>query len=335
MIVILNFCNHDRDMALRQLRWIGELGAGKKHDIILQFSQGVKAVGGQHELIEEATKHFNSCSNNTPCTEEERGWPRSPNHGWLAAVTLVREKVMKPWLWMEPDLTILTATAFDQFEAEYQRVNPEVDPKAKVKPTIKPFMGAEVISPAGRRMSGCGMYPAKVVAFMARKRLHDFSVREEAFDSYLASEIVPFAHFTPLLQNVHLTSRDPDISPSFPTQESLSILDPRAAMFHRCKDGTLIDRFQEVRRYQGPSVMDHPDPITGTVLSPPLRAALVECSKPSREMELEMQLQQLRSEIAAKEEAKSKAASDRMKAAWAKRKSKAAKKAERAARKAA
>lgn len=246
MIVILNFCNHDRDMALRQLQRIAQLGAGKKHDIVLQFSQGVRAVGGQHELVTEAEKGFASVSTNTPCTEEERGWPRSPNHGWLAAVTLVREKIMKPWFWMEPDLTILKATALDVFEAEYIRVNPEVDPKAKVKPSVRPFMGAEVVSPAGRRMSGCGMYPAKVVAFLAKKRLHDFSVREEAFDSYLASEIVPYAHFTPLLQNIHVTSRDPDVAPTFPTQESLSIIDPRAVMFHRCKDFSLVDRLMEI-----------------------------------------------------------------------------------------
>lgn len=244
MIVVLNFCNHDRDQALRLLQWIGELGGVKGHDVLLQFSQGVRRAEQHVELIEEATKHFAAVSTNVPCTEDERGWPHSPNHGWLAALTLIREKVMKPWLWLEPDAAPISPLWLNKIEAEYIAVNPAVEPKDKNPPKVKPFMGA-LVNGSNRRLSGVAVYPPRVVSFLTQRRLPDLHVRNEAFDSYFAPEFTPFAHFTNLIQQVHLVSRDPEIAPTFPTQESLSLLNPEAVLFHRCKDVTLIDRLRE------------------------------------------------------------------------------------------
>lgn len=229
MIAYINFCSKDRDLALRLIQWIGLLGGVKEHEMVLQSSRQVVADGGHAELFEEAKKHFKAVDHFTPFTEDERGWPQSPNHGWMQALQHVREKLQKPWLWMEPDCVPLKSTWLDEIEAEYVKGN-------------KPFMGAEITTPA-HRMSGVGAYPPMVVSFLRHKRLADMAVRNEAFDSYFATEIVPKAHFTKLIQNVHWMA--PEVAPTFPSMEPLSLIDPQAVLFHRCKDGTLLDRLTD------------------------------------------------------------------------------------------
>lgn len=231
MIVVLNFCHHDRDTALRLLQWVTTLGGVGKHDLMLQYSRVVKDNDNWQELKAEGEKAFASVSTVLIDGEDERGWPWSPNYAWMNALRVIREKIQKPWLWMEADCVPLVPEWLDRIEAEYTKA-------------AKPFMGAEVSGPP-RRLSGVAVYPPMVVTYLQKKRLGDMSVRNEAFDSYYASEWMDHAHVTSLIQNVYLTQRDPDVLPTFPTQESLSLLDPRAVLFHRCKDGTLINRLRE------------------------------------------------------------------------------------------
>lgn len=336
MILVLNFCHQDRDLAFKLLKWCGEIRCGKKHDLLLHFSQQVKRTEGHMELEEEAKKHFLSVSMASPPTEDERGWPFSPNHGWMSALQLIREKIMKPWLFWEPDATPITEDCFDAIEKEYDRVNPTIDPKAKNPPKLFPFMGAEVRSPA-HRMSGVGVYPARVVAFLQNRRLadlvvmrpgrrageHNHGFREEAFDSYFAQEIIPNAHFTPLIQNIHLVSRDPDVVPTFPTQESLSLLDPRAVLFHRCKDGSLIDRLRE-NMCSTKASYEHPPTVTissggGTATEIPCR---VVPASPSAQQSLPECSNVIHNR--GESEAKRLTQSEKMKAVWIQRKAKQA-----------
>lgn len=234
MITLLNVSHQNRALALGLLKWIGELGGVSKHDMILQVSQGLRQSETHTELVEEATKHFASVSLIVPCTSDERGWPWSCNHAWMHALQTVREKIQKPWLWLEEDCVPLTSDWLDKIEEEYK----------KADASKKAFMGAEVLRPS-HRMSGIGVYPPMVVSYLTKIRLPDLDQSNFAWDHFLASEIVPHTHFTRLIQNVYLTSKDPDISPTFPTAESLSILDTQAVLFHRCKDSTLIDRLRE------------------------------------------------------------------------------------------
>lgn len=233
MIAILNVCQRDRDQALRLLQWIATLGGCARHDLILQFSQGIKRAGMHTELEDAARPIFASISTVFPYTEDERGWPHSANHAWMNALQLVREKLQKPWLWLEADCFPLERAWFDKIEAEYVK-------------GAKPFMGAEVRQPS-HRMSGIGVYPPMVVAYFKRIFLGDL-VREEAFDSFFASQIVPNAHFTTLIQNVWSTEPGKDVAPTFPDADSLGLIDSRAVLFHRCKNQSLFDRFTEHRQ---------------------------------------------------------------------------------------
>jgi len=273
MKFVLNYCLHDRDLTLKLLCWIGCLGGSKESTLVLQGSQSVLRENAHTELIEEAEKHFGFVESFIPFTEDERGWPYSPNHGWIQSVIHQREGMHKYkvgeapfWFWLEPDCVPLTPDWVEKLEEEAK----------KAYAARKPFMGAEVTSPE-HRMSGVGLYPPSVLEFLEKKRLGDMHIRRDAFDSYFASEIVPKAFFTKLIQNVHLVSRNPDISPTFPDQTSLTLLDKEAVLFHRCKDGTLIDRLEEKQ--------EKPKCVTVT-----------QAVSPSKE-ELQLEIQRLKAEL--------------------------------------
>lgn len=240
MITVLNYCHTDRDQALNLLRWIGQLGGVSNHEIILQSNQQVLRDGTQNELIVEAKKHFGNVEHFTPFTEDERGWPQSPNHGWLEAVIHMRElfakraanSVLPAWLWLEPDCVPIKSNWLDALEAEYKEAN-------------KGFLAAEVTHPR-RRLSGVALYPAIVSRYLRHRRLGDLSTRSDkgdAWDAYYSPEWIEFTHFTKLIQQMHWHS--PEVAPTFPDQDSLSIIHPETLLWHRCKDGTLIERLQE------------------------------------------------------------------------------------------
>lgn len=272
MIALLNFCSKDQQQALSLLRWINTLGGTKPHDLILHFSQSVKRAENFQELVIEAEKGFASVSTVVVDGEDERGWPWSPNHAWMNALRIIREKIMKPWLWMEPDCCPTKSTWLDQIEVGYTAAG-------------KPFMGAEVRAPA-LRMSGIGVYPPMVVSYLVKRHLPDLFVRKEAFDAYFAPEIVPNCHFTKLIQDVLYTSREPDVTPTFPDEASLSMLDPQAVLFHRCKDDSIIRRLTE-RQGELDSSESHKLASAGSIPAPD--------TGPTRE-ELMAEIERLKSE---------------------------------------
>lgn len=233
MNILLNYSHGDLAITVKLLKWIGRLKAALNHDLHLQCSQQVN-VTGQFEEVEEAAKAaFNSVHRTVVPREDDRGWPYGANAAWAAAIWYIIEKVQKPWLYLEPDCTVLTPDAFDRMDADYSAGG-------------KPCMGAEVMRPA-HRMSGVGMYPPNTLALFNKKRHINhlvFRKRNEAFDSFFAEEITAQAHFTKLIQNVYVVGLD-KVCPTFPDEASLSLLDPAAVLFHRCKDGTMIDRLEE------------------------------------------------------------------------------------------
>jgi len=241
MITVLNFCNHDRDQALNLLRWIGELGGVSGHELILQGTQQVAREGLHTELISEAKKSFASVEYFMPYTEDERGWPQSPNHAWQECVIHMRELFAKrpagsitpAWLWIEPDCVPLRSTWLDELEDGYKKAG-------------KPFFAAEVLHPR-RRLSGIAIYPAMVNSYLMKRRMSDLSLRSEkgeAWDVYFSPEWIEFTHFTNLIQNTLFQSRNPDSLPTFSDHDSMSLIHPAACLFHRCKDRTLIDRLR-------------------------------------------------------------------------------------------
>lgn len=265
MICLLNFCHKDRDQALNLVRWIGELGGCKGHDLILQSSITAAANGLVSELEVAAHDLFDSVTTRVTDIQDERGWPYSCNTAWLDAVMFMRYRPARPWLftklehppgtpkwkeeaaaasikltvpwfWMEPDCVPLTKDWLDKLAAAYA----ECSARGK---QAKYFLGGEVKQPE-HRMSGVGVYPCKVAEFT--RGFPFLSNNPAPWDQVLAQDFAPHVEYTPLIQNVwNWVPGDKESAPKFPQISALLLIDPNAVLFHRCKDGSLIERLRE------------------------------------------------------------------------------------------
>lgn len=276
MIVVLPFCHHDAEQARTLLRWMRELGTYPSHELILQASITAAAGGQANEMLLEAEGLFGIVNIRTCDISDERGWPYSCNAAWVDALKCIKNRIShpwrykdlgqppkpdladnhpyrkewkakaeeamhsfnRPWLWLEPDAVPLVAGWLDKIETEYKLVNER-------KNNPKYLMGGEVKKPQ-HRMSGVAVYPPQVAQFT--RGIPMLGNNKAPWDQVLAKDFMPHVHFTPLIQNIwNQVVGDPTSIPTFPTQESLAMLDPQAVLFHRVKDGTLIERLREKR----------------------------------------------------------------------------------------
>lgn len=151
------------------------------------------------------------------------GWPQGPNAMFDFAARWIHEHPTfceQAWLWLEPDSIPLKAYWIEQIEKEYFLGG-------------KLFMGSKIPlaqSPVGAIMNGVAVYP-KELAKWAPKYFNNINV---AFDVNGSEQAVPFMHDCKAIQSVWRPERI--------TMEYFETrIDKEAALFHQCKDGSLIE----------------------------------------------------------------------------------------------
>lgn len=337
MLTILPFHAGDKALAARLAEWILELGGVKAHDCLLAVHKDTDSSGVIEPLTEAFGRVAEFTINDDMIVEREQHayaanlmWKRTVNH-----VADMNES--QPWLWMEMDSTPVPPkdkkkSWLDYIAAGYQEGG-------------KPFMHCLVQTARGKSNSGCGVYPAKVRDYTDRL----WELSNISWDVLFFDDFSRHTAYTPFIQDVGFLA-DGATLPTFPDNESLSLLRPATALFHRCKDGTLIDRLREERNgvcVRGLSVSAPrvgQERSAGESITPALPP---EGSNPSapilRETELLDRISRLESLLTKlvpaepeqkqngqKQKPPSKIShSERMKEVWAKRKAKAAKAAER------
>lgn len=231
MLCVIPFFSGDRHLALQLAQHIERLGGVKHHTCLLVVDKGTMKDG----VVEPLQKAFASVEVIYAEPAGAQGtWGNgttdatAANEMFLTAAIYVQERLKVPFFWMEPDATPMRSTWLDEIEAEY-------------KSGRKAFMGAYVnIPPHEPHMSGVAVYPAIVAEhsmdmMRAANIAWDYTGRHDTIGKGKA-------HFTNLIQHEYRVHGE---SPTFPTQESLKVIRPETAVFHRCKDGTLIERLRE------------------------------------------------------------------------------------------
>lgn len=224
MLVVIPFFAGDKAQAVRLTEWITELGGVSKHDCLLAVHKDTDSRG----VIEPLRKAFRrvaefSITDEMIVEREQHAyaanlmWKRTANH-----IADMNEPA--PWLWVEPDAVPITAGWLDSIAAAYTKCG-------------KPFMHDLVETPRGKSNSGCGVYPAKVRDYTDRL----WELSNVSWDVLLYPDFAPHTAYTPLIQDIGFMPGTKEL-PTFPDADSLSRLRPEAVLFHRCKDGTLIDR---------------------------------------------------------------------------------------------
>jgi hypothetical protein len=227
VILVIAFCQKDKATTVRLANWLAELGGTSKHDLLLAFHEDT-TPDPIHEILKP---HFNHVGG-FKISDPETTYPAIANIMWHECVKTVADQFNVPWFWMEPDAVPLVPDWLDRIEDEYLAAK-------------KPFMLDRVVTPTRSHNSGVGVYPGKVRDYTIRL----WELSNIPWDVFLAEEFTPFAHHTGLIHDkFYRVWEDPNSGPPvFPDAESLSIIEPGAVLFHRNKDGSLIDRLRESR----------------------------------------------------------------------------------------
>lgn len=245
MIFVFPFHPGDKACAEQTLAWAVELGGCKGHSIILMPAKKVMEFDRIRQLAGTA---FDAVSVLLDA-EGIEGHPQGPNSMMRQAIWHMQTDNLGPWMFWEPDCIPRDAGFADRWQNEYLGFG-------------KPFMGER--RPAHDQtpdyLTGNMVLPkdALLLAPMLSRRGLSRDGVELAFDIVSASQTLPQAHLTKLLQQV---PKNTDGSAHhFPDQASLSILRPEAVFFHPCKDGSLIERLREKRSCS--EFVWHPDVVS-------------------------------------------------------------------------
>lgn len=230
MIFLMPFTPLDKACAEQTLGWVNELGGCKGHSIILMPAKKVLEIVKLKEL---AAQSFDSV-NVLPDSEGIEGHPQGPNSMMRQAIWYMQTAGLGPWMFWEPDCQPIGQGFADCWQNEYRGFG-------------KPFMGelrpARDVTPD--YLTGNMVLPkdALLLAPMLSRRGLSRDGTELAFDIVAASQTLPQAHLTTLLQQ---KPKNPDgTAHHFPDQASLDILRPEAVFFHPCKDGSLIQQLRD------------------------------------------------------------------------------------------
>lgn len=239
MLVIYPFSLTDQEQALKNARWIADLGGGDKHDMFVLSDRRCDEATVQSVL--DLFKPVFKSLHHRKTDADIDGWPEGANHMFGLSTCLIQNAPFDwPYfLWLEPDAIPMGAGWLDALEEEYKRGK-------------KLFMGEKVDLGTKRpdvpiHMSGVGIYPNPIIPHAGEAaRAHDV-----AWDIAAKDQILPKAHFTKLIQHYWQHG----------TFTHLNEIREETVLFHASKDGSLIDL---LRKTAAPEFNKHSVPTEPT-----------------------------------------------------------------------
>jgi FkbM family methyltransferase len=223
MIVAYPFSLQDEELALKNARWMNELGGCHGHEVLVCYDARCNPVVVE-EIGAEMLKSFDRVFR-LEAQATIDGWPEGANYMFRMVTGWMQSKPYQYFLWLEPDAIPLVPVWLDALDEAYERCG-------------KKFMGDRVqVEDIPLHMSGVGIYPNPLHAFAGEAyRAHD-----TAWDMAAKDQIVPQAHFTKLIVHAwkHPAFKDP--------HELETQIRKEAVLFHSSKDGSLIDLLQSER----------------------------------------------------------------------------------------
>jgi hypothetical protein len=243
LTVCIAYCSKDIHLVPPLLAWMKELRRGI-HDgpkyccgclLVADSVLPREKVVEINSLAKELFLHVSTIAANVP--PEKQNWPAGANTMFHETAKQILECYKTPWLWLEPDAVPLRSDWLEKIAGEY-----ELQPRR--------FMGNFITSdqpglPA-THMSGVAVYPAD--AFPAIRGYCNGSL---AFDMAMAHYVVPRGTDTPLIQNhwgdTDLPPKFSDVATGEVNVVTLDFIRKDAVIFHRCKDGSLIELLRKNR----------------------------------------------------------------------------------------
>lgn len=222
MITVLPVARPDFHLAMKWLRWVRIL-SGQHCGPVVIFA--AKSLGNSE--LEQLGVAAPSCAvlrvNPEYFEHPELGYSAMANHMFLGALNMMAEFYPgEDMLWCESDAIPIKPDWWNQIRSEFiLRSNP--------------FMGDFHAPGHIPHMTGNACYAANWREFAPSLANIVTDRPEQGWDSKCAHETVPNSHRTSLIQQTWLVPM-----PRF-TEDNIKMIHPDAVLFHRCKDGSLID----------------------------------------------------------------------------------------------
>lgn len=240
LLVVIPYHAGDVAQARQLLNWIGEISPKLGPHCCMLAADAAVPLDTITEIGNKAKQIFYFAETaiiNTPPLAEP--WPKAPNAMFRIASQHVMEVYKLPFFWMEPDCIPLKPSWLDELAISYSRCP-------------KRFMGSLIQSRQPPmppvHLAGCAIYPADTSKDMAQ-----FTTDATPWDIANSPYVVPRTMSTPL---IHHHWGEPKLPPTFKETKAdgdpvntctLAFIRSEAAVFHRCKDGTLIDVLRKQR----------------------------------------------------------------------------------------
>lgn len=239
LLVVIPYCNKDAALAAKNLGWMMELHGKVEFDCLLA-RDGTVEKKWTSSVYGAALGVFRTVHCLTYDRSPVDQWPQAANWAFIHVSQHIAEKHKRPWLWCEPDSTALTADWLPRLQSEYDRHH-------------RPFMGVIVMGMG--HMNGVGIYPPDVPTRCPRTMA---SWDSGAFDTTMMPEMIRdckdashlIAHVWGMHQGRPHPSRGSPIV--FRSLEDLRWVPPGAVLFHREKQGSLVDMLRAAKQTMDP-----------------------------------------------------------------------------------
>lgn len=236
IICVIPYCQKDLELAKNLLKWIGELNGCGCHSCVLIADSNVSKEErlALKELAIPSFFHVESL----PVNISTFGF--APNHMFMSAAQQMMLKFKQPWLWLEPDAVPLREGWLDAISKAY-----DLSPKR----FLGSLISADQPGLPATHLSGVAVYPND--AFPIFDAFASLKSANVAWDMETALDVVPRAAHSDLFQHfwgkqgMSPTFVKDDVSPRPENGLPFSFIRPDAALFHRNKDGTLINLLRE------------------------------------------------------------------------------------------
>ncbi len=242
LLLTIPYCTKDSTLALHLLRWMQELQPSgyKPHSCLIAADAEVPS-STRREIFTLARPMFaHAFAIVVPVPPDHQGWMLGSNYMFEKVSDTINQNTKLPWLWCEPDCVPLREGWLDALASAYADC-----------PTR--FMGFQVHQSNQPGMppihlSGCAIYDAQ-----AHVGMKDFTQVGGAFDIAAANYTTPRSLHSPLFQYFW---GKPDLAPTFKEIKAdadpentipMGWLNPKAVIFHRSKDGSLVDCLRQRR----------------------------------------------------------------------------------------
>jgi len=230
MLVTIPFDGPHSAMAVKLMDWCAEISGKSSHSCLLVVSRDISDEA-LAQASAAARRAFSNVQIIKPAICDKHSWPETPNLLFRTACRYVGAVAKKPFFWLEVDCVPLRGDWLDLIESEYVAAG-------------RPYMGFRRDIPVPH-ITGIAVYPPNVAAYNPESlRSKSNSFGGIPFDTVDGHLTVKHAHVTKL---IHHEWGERDKPWTFPDRASLDRISKDAVLFHRCKDGSLVDRLRELR----------------------------------------------------------------------------------------